>query len=69
MKPLSTLPHADQVAAILTADDAALVSAWATRQSRRASPRPKVLRPCPRCGKQLGAREMRQHTKAVCPAS
>lgn len=32
---LSTLPHAEQVAAILTASDAALKSAWARRSEAK----------------------------------
>ena len=61
---LSHLPHAEQVATILTADDDAIYSAAATLRSRRRTQpggRPKKMQPCPICGLELGTRERRSH--------
>ena len=57
---LSALPHADQVAAIMTASPEALKTARA-RINNAKMRKPKKLRPCLKCGVELGAREMRQH--------
>lgn len=37
--------------------------AWgkAARAMQTEPPRPKVLRPCPKCGREFGARELREH--------
>jgi hypothetical protein len=37
-----------------------------TAANRDTPPRAKVLRPCPRCGKEFGARDMRVHLP-TCP--
>jgi hypothetical protein len=72
---LGTLPHAQQVATILTADDDAIYSAAATLRSRRRiqpGGRPKKMQPCPACGLELGTRERRSHKCAeteIAPAS
>jgi hypothetical protein len=57
---LAHLNHADQVAAIMTASPEALKTARA-RINNAKMRKPKKLRPCPKCGVSLGAREMRQH--------
>jgi len=45
-----------------------LIRSEAARRLPRAGrvPNPKVLRPCPYCGQQMGARELRAH-QAICP--
>lgn len=40
---------------------------WLRRIRVGRSPRAKVLKPCPKCGLEFGARELRQH-RPVCPA-
>jgi hypothetical protein len=57
---LSDYADEHQVAMILTASDAALRVAWAKRNARSAGRR-KVLRRCPRCEAEMGARELRVH--------
>lgn len=60
LKPnLSTLPHEDAVAAILTASDDAQRAAWAARSRARHVPRGKVLRRCVLCGGEFGGRDFR----------
>ena len=72
---LTHLPHAEQVATILTAADDAIWTAVATlRSRRRAQPggRPKKMQPCPVCGLELGTRERRSHKCAeteIAPAN
>jgi hypothetical protein len=57
---LACLPHEAQVAAIMTASPEALKTARAKLNNAKMR-KPKKLRPCPKCGVQLGAREMRLH--------
>jgi hypothetical protein len=57
---LSNLPHDQQVNIIMTASPEALKTARAKLNNAKMR-KPKKLRPCPKCGVSLGAREMRQH--------
>ena len=57
---LAHLTKEQQVAAILTASPEALRSARGILNNAKMR-KPKKLRPCPKCGVSLGAREMRQH--------
>jgi len=36
-------------------------SEYARRMREGYTARPKVMRPCPKCGKQFGARDLREH--------
>ena len=61
---LAHLPHQMQVDLIMTASDAAIKSAigkFAVAKRKQAHRPPKVLRPCPHCGQEYGAAEMRKH--------
>lgn len=55
-----------------TIPDSALKSEWARRsvakRTTHAGGKPKVMRPCPKCGKPFGAREMVAH-KPHCKAT
>lgn len=64
---LAPLPRGSQVAAILSADDEALKSAWATRNQAKARHR-YVPWVCNKCGVTLGTVAMRKH-KCPKPAS
>ena len=48
-----------------TIPDAELASEWSRRRSAKRGDkvggRPAVLRPCPKCGQEFGARELREH--------
>ena len=57
---ISGLTKDQQVAAILTASPEALKTARAKLNNAKMR-KPKKLRPCPKCGVELGAREMRLH--------
>jgi hypothetical protein len=63
MVDLSTLAHASQVAAILTASPEALIEAYVATTGVG---RPKKITPCARCGLELSGRAKRKHTRAKC---
>ena len=64
MKPLSTLPIPDQIAAIKTASPEAIVSAYKSHIRGTTGTRPIKLAPCPRCGAVLSVVARRK----ACPA-
>jgi hypothetical protein len=51
----------------LSSIPATVIERWFSVYNGSKASRPKILRPCPFCGKEMGAKELREH-KPRCPS-